>query len=192
MAEVIKHENRAPLPGRTARLIEALNHYCAVFASALFVAAGVMLTYEVIARYFFIKPTRWAAELSQMCLIWGSLLAMAWLLRQRSHIQVDAVVRLLPDAVVRVLDSLVMLIVILFSAVCGWFGFKIFHDSFVRGRTTGSLLDLPIWITELAVPVGFALLLLQASLELIRLYQPTTSANTPAQPSSNSPDEKSS
>ena len=129
-----------------------------------------MLTYEVVARYFFIKPTRWAAELSQMCLIWGSLLAMAWLLHKRNHIQVDAVVRLLPAPVVLALDTLVMLIVTVFSAVTAWYGYQIFHDSFVRGRTTGSLLDLPIWITELAIPVGFVLLMLQALLELCRLY----------------------
>ena len=75
--------------------IDSLNRFAATIASALFVAAGAMLTYEVIARYFFVKPTRWAAELSQMCLIWGSLLAMAWLLHKRDHIQVDAVVRML-------------------------------------------------------------------------------------------------
>lgn len=44
-------------------------------AAILFVLAGCMLTYEVIARYFFIRPTIWAAELSQLCLIWGRCLA---------------------------------------------------------------------------------------------------------------------
>lgn len=153
-----------------AATIEVVNRFAAGIAAVLYVLAGAMLTYEVIARYFFIKPTRWAAELSQMCLIWGTLLAMAWLLRQRQHIQVDAIVRLLPEKLVRWLDSLVMFIVALFAAVTGWYGFDIFHDSFVRGRTTGSLLDLPIWITEVAVPIGFALLLLQALLEIFRLH----------------------
>jgi len=125
--------------------VDWLSRIGAVIASALFVLAGAMLTYEVIARYFFIKPTRWAAELSQMCLIWGSLLAMAWLLHKRSHIQVDAVVRLLPTRFVLVLDTVVMLIIALFSGVTAWYGYLIFHDSFVRGRTTGSLLDLPIY-----------------------------------------------
>jgi len=105
-----------------------------------------------------------------MCLIWGSLLAMAWLLKNRQHIQVDAVVRLLPSGLARWLDSLVMLVIAIFSLITGWYGFKIFYDSFERGRTTGSLLDLPIWITELAIPAGFALLLLQALVELTRIH----------------------
>ena len=158
-------------------VIDSLNRFAAMIASALFVAAGAMLTYEVIARYFFVKPTRWAAELSQMCLIWGSLLAMAWLLHKRDHIQVDAVVRMLRAPVVRFLDTIVMLVIAVFSGVTGWYGYLIFHDSFERGRTTGSLLDLPIWITELAVPVGFVLLLLQTILELIRLYSRTANSN---------------
>lgn len=137
-------------------------------AAALFVAAGLMLTYEVAARYFFTRPTIWAAELSQMCLIWGSLLAMAWLLGARRHIQVDALIRLLPPAPRRLVDALAMLAVALFAGFAAWYGFEIFHDSFVRGRTTGSMLNIPLWLTELALPVGFALLLAQALLEIPR------------------------
>lgn len=141
---------------------------CARLASALFVLAGVMLTYEVVARYFFTKPTSWAAELSQMCLIWGSLLAMAYLLNKRQHIQVDAVVQLLPVGIIKYVDALVMCVITVFSAIVAWYGFEIFLDSFVRGRTTGSLMNIPIWIVELAVPVGFALLTLQSAHEFVK------------------------
>ena len=150
-------------------LFESVARFAASIASILFVLAGAMLTYEVVARYFFVKPTSWAAELSQMCLIWGSLLAMAWLLARRQHIQVDAVVKLLPVSVGRWLDVVVMSVVAVFAATVMWYGFEIFFDSFVRGRTTGSLLNIPIWIVELAVPVGFALLLIQSIIEIIKL-----------------------
>lgn len=138
----------------------------AATAAALFVVAGAMLTYEVAARYFFTRPTIWAAELSQMCLIWGCMLAMAQLLAARRHIQVDAVARLLPPRVQRALDALAMIVVAVFSAFVTWYGALIFFDSFERGRTTGSMLNIPIWIVELAIPVGFALLLVQACIEV--------------------------
>jgi C4-dicarboxylate transporter DctQ subunit len=142
-------------------------------ASALFVFAGAMLTYEVVARYFFTKPTSWAAELSQMCLIWGTLLAMAYLLSKRQHIQVDAVVQLLPTYLVRIVDVVVLIIVGVFAAVVTWYGFEIFYDSFTRGRTTGSLLNIPIWIVELAVPVGFFLLTTQCLYEIKQIHDGT-------------------
>lgn len=148
---------------------ESISRLGAGAASILFVLAGAMLTFEVVARYFFVKPTIWAAELSQMCLIWGSLLAMAWLLANRQHIQVDAVIKLLPQRVARWIDVLVMLVVAVFAATVMWFGFEIFYDSFLRSRTTGSLLNIPIWIVELAVPVGFALLLVQSIIEILTI-----------------------
>lgn len=151
------------------RLVRGL----AWLAAVLFTAAGVMLTYEVLARYFFVKPTTWAAELSQLCLIWGCLLAMAWLLSARRHIAVDAVIQLLPTGVQRWVEAASMLIVAAFSAMVAWKGWEIFFDSFERGRTTGSLLDLPIWIVELAVPLGFALLFFQSLVEAARSIKGT-------------------
>ena len=138
-------------------------------AAALFVASGAMLTYEVVARYFFIRPTIWAAELSQLCLIWGSLIAMAWALSARRHIRVTAVTALLSRRGQIAFDLFAMLAVALFSAIVVWKGWTIFFDSFESGRTTGSLLNLPSWIAELAVPFGFALLFVQALIEVMRL-----------------------
>jgi len=149
-------------------LFEKFIRGLAWLAAALFVAAGVMLTYEVVARYFFTKPTIWAAELSQICLIWGSLIAMAWALGARRHIAVDAVVTLLSPNVRRWTDTVAMIAVAWFSAVVFWKGGEIFLDSFERGRTTGSMLDLPSWLAELAVPFGFAMLFLQAAVEAAR------------------------
>lgn len=140
-------------------------------AAALFCASGVMLTYEVIARYFFVRPTIWAAELSQLCLIWGCLIGMAWLLSARRHIAVDAVIQHLPDAARRGVEAAAMLVVAAFSAVVVWKGFDIFWDSFERGRTTGSMLDMPSWVAELPVPLGFALLFIQALIEALRSWR---------------------
>ena len=49
------------------------------------------------------------------------------------------------------------------------YGFEIFIDSFERGRTTGSLLDLPSWIAELPVPFCFLMLIIQAILEIKKM-----------------------
>ncbi len=137
-------------------------------AAALFVATGAMLTWEVVARYFFTAPTIWAAELSQLCLIWGCLLAMPWALGAGRHIAVDAVAQRLPDGVRRWTEAAAMLVVAAVSAVVTVYGWRIFHDSWARGRTTGSILDLPAWVAELSVPAGFALLFVQALIETVR------------------------
>lgn len=147
--------------------ITTLSRWAGVLGACLLAATGVMLTYEVIARYFFVKPTIWAAELSQLCLIWGCLLAMAWVLSMYRHITVNAVTNLLPKPLQTLCAVFALLVIIVFSVIVTIWGWDIFHDSFQRGRTTGSLLNLPIWISELSVPAGFALLAAQATVELV-------------------------
>ncbi|MEM7545229.1 MAG: TRAP transporter small permease subunit [Pseudomonadota bacterium] len=150
-------------------LISTVSRLACIIGAVLMAATGAMLTYEVIARYFFIRPTIWAAELSQLCLIWGCLLAMAHLLTIRRHITVNAITSQMPPAAQKASAAIALIVVIVFSAIVAFWGYDIFHDSFVRGRTTGSLLNLPVWIAEASVPVGFSLLALQAVVELIRL-----------------------
>jgi len=130
-----------------------------------------MLTYEVAARYFFVRPTVWAAELSQLCLIWGSLLAMAWAMRARKHITIVAVTNQLPVRVRRCFELFSLGFVALFSVPVIWKGGEIALDSFVRGRSTGTMLDIPNWWSELAVPVGFGLLAVQIGVEVLRLMR---------------------
>jgi hypothetical protein len=89
-------------------------------AAFLFVLAGFMLTYEVTARYLFVAPTIWAMELSQLCLIWGSMIAMPWLLGARRHIAVDAMTDLLRPGLKRTCEGLAMAFVAGISAVIAW------------------------------------------------------------------------
>jgi TRAP-type C4-dicarboxylate transport system permease small subunit len=137
----------------------------------LFCIAGFMLSYEVVARYFFLAPTSWAAELSQLSLIYGTLLAMPWALKSRKHIQINLVINKLSKTYKKIINILIMMILIIFSSYVMIFGFEIFYDSFFRGRTTGSLLNLPSWIAELSVPLCFFLLFIQSIFEIIKLLK---------------------
>ncbi|MEM8729716.1 MAG: TRAP transporter small permease [Pseudomonadota bacterium] len=151
------------------QIISTLSRLAGLLGACLLAATGAMLTYEVVARYFFVKPTIWAAELSQLCLIWGCLLSLGWVLNMRRHITVNAITGLLPPVPQRLCVALSLLILIVFSAIVTYWGWEIFRDSWDRGRTTGSLLNLPSWVAELSVPVGFALLTAQAVVELLSL-----------------------
>lgn len=150
-------------------IITRLSRFAGLLGACLMAATGAMLTYEVIARYFFVKPTIWAAELSQLCLIWGCLLSLGWVLNMRRHITVNAITALLPPRMQTVCVALSLLILIAFSTIVAFWGWDIFYDSWERGRTTGSLLNLPSWIAELSVPIGFGLLTAQGVVELLSL-----------------------
>ena len=138
-------------------------------AAWLFVLSGLMLSFEVIARYFFLSPTKWAAEFSQLCLIYGTLLAMPWILRYRRNIQINAITAKLPDIAQRITAVITMCVLIAFCVYVTIYGWEIFYDSFERGWTTGSLMDLSFLIAELPVPLFFFCLAVQAVIEIKKL-----------------------
>ena len=152
-------------------IFEKFIDYIAWLSAWLFCVAGFMLSYEVIARYFFLSPTIWAAELSQISLIYGTLLAMPWALKFRKHIQINLVINKLSLSSKKLFNIITMLILIIFSTYVTIFGFEIFYDSFIRGRTTGSLLNLPSWIAEFSIPFCFFLLAIQSIFEIIKILK---------------------
>ena len=75
----------------------------------------------------------------------------------------------LPPRARRLAEMFALAFVALISAVIVWHGSGIAFDSFERGRTAGTLLDLPMWWSEAAAPLGFLLLGLQAVVEIVKL-----------------------
>lgn len=141
--------------GRIAFVISAIS-------SVLLFAIGAMLTYEVVARYFFNAPTIWAEELSRLAMIWAVFLGSAVLMKSGDHIRVTVLVERLPERLRVVADIASLVFVAVVSGLVAWRGVPIAWDSFERGRTVGSMLDLPSWWSQAAIPVGFTLIAIEA------------------------------
>lgn len=149
------------------QLVERL----AGLAAWLFVAVGGMLAWEVVMRYFFNAPTIWAEELSRLAQIWATWLAAAWLLKSRQLVAVGLVYNRLTWRAQRLASFFVLLWIALFCVVATWYGVAIVAESIALGRKTATMLDMPLWITSIAVPVGTTLLFLQCLCELLRLMR---------------------
>jgi len=149
--------------------LDRLSTWLARLAAWLFLATGAMLTYEVVARYLFNAPTVWAEELSRLLLVWGTYLAAAALVRRREHIRITLVTDRLEAGPRRWLEGVSLAVVAAGCAVAVWYGTPIAVDSFLRGRSTGTMLDIPNWWSEAAIPVGCGLVVLQCLAEIARL-----------------------
>ncbi|MEJ1995315.1 MAG: TRAP transporter small permease [Limibacillus sp.] len=150
-------------------LLDRVNDWLGKLSAWLFFLTGAMITYDVAGRYFFNAPTIWASELSLLAMIWGTFLGMATLLRHRQHIRITMLTNLMGARGKALADSLSLLVIAIFSGVATWYGFGIMLDSLERGRTAGTLLNLPNWWTEAVIPLGFGMLMLQCLGELAKL-----------------------
>ena len=156
------------LPTRFAAFLDRATDALAAVAGWLFFVVGGMLVFEVGARYLFNAPTVWAEELSRFLQVWAVYLAAASVLRHRQMIRIGMLVDRLPPATRSLVDALGMLFVAAFALIGAWYGALIAADSIELGRTTATMLDVPQWTTEIAVPIGLSLLALQCLLEAAR------------------------
>lgn len=123
-------------------------------------AMMVVITFDVILRYFFNDPTVWAGEVASFLTIAVVFLGLAQNIRLGDHIRIDAFTNLLSARVRLFLDVFAHAVGIVFAVVllmsC-WARF----DSFWTRQTVGdSPIMIPLWIPMLPVLVGAAVFLL--------------------------------
>jgi TRAP-type C4-dicarboxylate transport system permease small subunit len=154
-----------------SRLIDRLSDLCGRLAAVLFVLIGVMITYEVVMRYAFFAPTTWAEEMSRFFQIWAVYIAAAFILRHRHLIVITVIVDRLPRGGRLAAELFALAWIAVFSAVALWYGVVTVTESIAVGRHTSTMLSVPQWMTEIAIPIGFGLLLLQCGLEAVRVLR---------------------
>src|SRR5712671_6283953 len=104
--------------GAADRILAFVNDLMVKASSAALVAAGFVLTYSVIVRYFLHLSTDWQDETSVFLIVGAVFLSAAAVQARRGHVAIEAVVGLLSPRVNRVR---VLLVDIASLAFCGYF-----------------------------------------------------------------------
>jgi TRAP-type C4-dicarboxylate transport system permease small subunit len=142
-------------------LIEAL----ALIAALVLGAMALHVSYDVVARYFFDAPTSWSNDLSEYSLLWGTFLAVPWLVRNRGHVRIDLITELLSNRIKAVLEVIVSIAAAAVCVIAAWQTAVETWDYFRRGIMIAKVWELPQWIPYAAMPVGFGL----AAIEFLRV-----------------------
>ena len=147
---------------------DKLVKYSGYLASALFITIGFIVSYEVIMRYLFNSPTIWVNEVSRFLQIWATYLALTYSFHKNDFIRITVVYDRLNENGKKILDFISFIFILIFSSFVVYFGWLIAYDSLKVGRTSSTILDVPSFLTELAIPLCFAFLVLRVILEAIR------------------------
>ena len=148
--------------------MDTIIKYSGYLASWLFVSIGFIVFYEVVMRYIFNSPTIWGEEISRFLQIWATYLALTYSFHKRDFIRITFIYDKLSLRGQRFLDIISFVFIIFFSSVVVYYGWIIAKDSFDVGRTSSSMLDLPAFISEFAIPICFGFLLLKVVIELVK------------------------
>lgn len=146
---------------RIVVLVDKINEWVGRSICVLVFPIMFSLTYEVIMRYVFNRPTIWAHELSGMFYAIYFLLGGAYALRWDAHIRIDLLYGRLSNRRKAIVNSFTWMLFYLFCAVILLKGIPFALDSMLNLERSNSLLGLPVWLTKIFIPLSILLLLLQ-------------------------------
>ncbi len=152
-------------------LIDRISEKLGAAAAMTFFLIGLMITFEVVARYVFTAPTTWAEEGARLLQLWATYLAMGFVLKNQALIRITALTDRSSLKTQRYLDVVALVWIIVFSLYAFWLGVEIVAESIEVGRATATMNQVPKFWTESAIPIGFFVLILQALAEIWRLLR---------------------
>lgn len=150
--------------------VERVVRLAGLLAAWLLVPLTAIVVYEVVARYVFDAPTFWAFEIGYMLTGTIFMLGSAYALQAGRHIRIDFLYGLSGPkgkAAVNALGYVLLFLPVAWWITWGLGGYAV--EAFEMGRTSArSAWDPVIWPFRSILCIGFGLLALQATVELIK------------------------
>ncbi|MCA0425381.1 MAG: TRAP transporter small permease [Proteobacteria bacterium] len=153
------------MSGKKVDVLEVMEIAISVFALGL---AVVLVVLGVVLRYSIGFSNPVFEEITRYAIIWGMFAASSRLMRHNGHITIDVLLVRLPRAWQAALRTMAMLAGTFFCGLLVVYGAQLVLQSYTLGATSQSSLRVPMWLPQLAVPLGGATLLVRFLQELAR------------------------
>lgn len=144
------------------RFVDRMSEWFGIAMSVLVPFMMLVITYEVVVRYFLRSPTVWAFDTAIFCFGYIGLLAGAHALKNGKHINVDLFHSRLSPRGKAILDSITAPLVFFFLVLVIIYGGEYAWDGLKIGIRRPTEWGPPMGHFLLMIPVGALLLLLQA------------------------------
>ena len=151
---------------RGVRLIGHVSTVCGVVASLIIFAAVLVTCQMIFVRGVLHRSTVWQTEVVIYLMIAATLIGLPYVQKLRGHVGVDLLPTLLPASFRRALAGITLCVTMAMMAVMLWYGWDMWHLAWARGWKSETVVAVPLWIPYLAVPLGFALFVLQLAADL--------------------------
>lgn len=143
------------------KFVRALTLAAGVIAGVLVLYCGFIIAYEVVCRGVFNAPTEWVMEISTYCIVIAGFLGMGVAYAGKKHIHVDIFVSRMSPKTKTCVEILTSLIGIFYSYIFMVYSWDMAMLSLEYNNCAPSTLGTPLWIPQISMPLGFAILLLQ-------------------------------
>jgi len=149
------------------RYIGYLSSLSGWIASGLIVAAVAITCQMIYVRSVMNLSTVWQTEAVVYLVVTATLLGLPYVQLLRGHVNVDLVPLYLPMRIRKALHVFTLTLSLLIIAVMAYYGFDYWHIAFERNWKSDTVWGVRLWIPYMALPIGFGLLILQLTADLV-------------------------
>lgn len=127
----------------------------------MMLAMALIISYEVLVRYFFNRPTIWVADFTDYIMLYSTFFVSAWLLKHGGHVRLTILYEYLSPRSRQVSD---MINAFIGAIVCGfviWYGVRDTWDAVEKSISLPRPVPVPKYLILGVIPFGCLLLFVQ-------------------------------
>jgi len=158
----------APVAVGFVRVADMAVRFGMIGAELCLVAMMVLISAEVVCRSFFAFSLTIVDETCGYLVVALLFLGVAHSLREQALLRVEFLINALPRRARPVVDLVYDTAALGFAVILAWQLYRITVSSHERGMIAPTLMETPIWMPQVVMPLGCALLILALLAEMAR------------------------
>jgi len=141
------------------RLLRNLHRFEDGMLILALVSMLAMALLQIVLRNFFDSGFLWAESFLRILVLWVAMLGAMVATRERNHISIDLLSRILPPRLYGPLRNFAMLFSVAVCATAAWYSVE--YVSYEYQDETIAFAEVPVWVCQSILPVGFAVMALR-------------------------------
>lgn len=151
-------------------MVKGFNKVLVLIASLMMAGLMIIVCVDLTLRYFFNSPLLWGTEVTEILLLYITFLGMAWVFREDGHVVIDVFTGQIAVAKKKILNGISYFLVGIVSVVLIYYGFYAAFDHFKRGVFNPTVIETPIALIIVVIPIGSIPLFLEVLIKIRRLF----------------------
>ncbi|MGH1454884.1 MAG: TRAP transporter small permease subunit [Paracoccaceae bacterium] len=149
------------------RAVAAISTFAGWCSAAMIVIAVAITCQMIFIRAVLNGSTIWQTEAVIYLMVAATLIGLPYVQRLRGHVNVDLIPLMLGHRARWLLAVVTLSVSCVIIGVMLFYGYEYWHFAWARNWHSDTVWGVRLWIPYLALPVGFALLLLQMVADLV-------------------------
>ncbi len=153
------------------QFVRAYNYLLIFLASLMMAGLMGIVCLDLVLRYFFNAPLLWGTEITEIMLLDITFLGMAWVFKEDGHVVIDIFTQKAGGGKRKILQAISYSITGFVATILIYYGFYATFDHFKRKVFNPTIMETPIWLIIIVIPVGSLPLFLEVLIKLWRLKE---------------------